>query len=121
MQRILKKIILWMKTIHYPNTLRSHLVTIVLMSPFTPKSTTKLRSGVNFSSDAARRFAGFLRCDSRTIMKSFLKKKSLANSQETCIKIARSFLRSRERFFEKRFHYCTTIAPQKSCESQSCV
>ena len=27
----LKKIILWMKTIHYPNTLRSHLVTIVPM------------------------------------------------------------------------------------------
>ena len=25
----LKKITLWMKTIHYPNTLRSHLVTIV--------------------------------------------------------------------------------------------
>ena len=34
---VLKKIyILWMKTIHYPNTIRSHLVTIVLMAPFTP-------------------------------------------------------------------------------------
>ena len=34
--------ILWMKTMHYPNTIRSHLVTIVLMAPFTPKSTLKL-------------------------------------------------------------------------------
>ena len=33
----LEKIILWMKTIHYPNTLRSHLVTIVPMAPFTLK------------------------------------------------------------------------------------
>ena len=39
MQRILKKILLWMKTIHYPYTIRSHLVTIVPMAPFTPKST----------------------------------------------------------------------------------
>ena len=38
----MKKIILWMKTIHYPNTLRSHLVTIVPM--VTLKSTSKLRS-----------------------------------------------------------------------------
>ena len=30
--------------------------------------------GVGFSSDAAMRFAGLLRCDSRTKMKSFLKK-----------------------------------------------
>ena len=29
---------------HYPNTIRSHLVTIVPMAPFTPKSTSKLRS-----------------------------------------------------------------------------
>ena len=35
----LKKIILWMKTNHYPNTLSSHLVTIVPMVPFTLKST----------------------------------------------------------------------------------
>ena len=26
-----------MKTIHYPNKIRSHLVTIVPMAPFTPK------------------------------------------------------------------------------------
>ena len=32
-----------MKTIHYPNKIRSHLVTIVPMAPFTPKSTSKLR------------------------------------------------------------------------------
>ena len=44
----LKKIILWMKTIHYPNTIRSHLVTIVPMAPLTPKSTSKLRSALYF-------------------------------------------------------------------------
>ena len=37
-----------MKTIHYPNTIRSHLVTIVPMAPFTPKSTSKLRSALHF-------------------------------------------------------------------------
>ena len=45
----LKKIILWLKTIHYPKTIRSHLVTIVPMAPFTPKSSSKLRSGLHFS------------------------------------------------------------------------
>ena len=35
-----------MKTIHYPNTLRSQLVTIV--QAFTPKSTSKLRSALPF-------------------------------------------------------------------------
>ena len=39
--------LLWMKTIHYPNTIRSHLVTIVPMAPFTPKSTLKLRSALH--------------------------------------------------------------------------
>ena len=34
--------------IHYPNTIRSHLVTIVPMAPFTPKSTSKLRSALHF-------------------------------------------------------------------------
>ena len=34
------------------------------------------------SSAICRFFAGFLRCDNRTVMKSFLRKKSLANSQE---------------------------------------
>ena len=38
-----------MKTIHYPNKVRSHLVTIVPMAPFTPKSTSKLRSALHFS------------------------------------------------------------------------
>ena len=38
-----KKIVFWMKTMHYPNTVRSHLVTIVRMAPYTPKSTSKLR------------------------------------------------------------------------------
>ena len=32
---------------HYPNTIRSHLVTIVPMAPFTPKSTSKLRSALH--------------------------------------------------------------------------
>ena len=36
-----------MKTIHYPNTIKSHLVTIVPMAPFTPKSTTKLISALH--------------------------------------------------------------------------
>ena len=42
----LKKNILWMKTIHYPNKTRSHLVTIVPVTPFTPKSTSKLKSAL---------------------------------------------------------------------------
>ena len=37
-----------MKTIHHPNTIRSHFVTIVPMVPFTPKSTSKLRSALHF-------------------------------------------------------------------------
>ena len=43
----LKKIILWMKTIHYPNTIRSHLVTITPITPFTPNSTSKLRTALH--------------------------------------------------------------------------
>ena len=37
-----------MKTIHYPNKIRSHLVTIVPMAPFTPKSTSKLSSALHY-------------------------------------------------------------------------
>ena len=37
-----------MKTIHYPNKIRSHLVTIVPMAPFTPKLTSKLRFALPF-------------------------------------------------------------------------
>ena len=33
-----------MEKIHYPNTIRSHLVTIVPIAQFTPKSTSKLKS-----------------------------------------------------------------------------
>ena len=40
-------VLLWMKSIHYPNTIRSHLVTIAPMAPFTPKSTSKLRSALH--------------------------------------------------------------------------
>ena len=32
---------------HYPNTIRSHLVTIVPMAPFAPKSTSRLRSALH--------------------------------------------------------------------------
>ena len=32
---------------HYPNTIRSHLVTIVPMAPFTLKCTSKLRSALH--------------------------------------------------------------------------
>ena len=39
--------LLWMKTMHYPNTIRSHLVTMVPMAPFTPKSTSKFRSALH--------------------------------------------------------------------------
>ena len=42
-------IYIWVKTIHYPNKIRSHLVTIASMAPFTPKSTSKLRSALHFS------------------------------------------------------------------------
>ena len=37
-----------MKTIHYPNIIRYHLVPIAPMAPFTPKSTSKLRSALHF-------------------------------------------------------------------------
>ena len=53
----LKKNILWTKMIHYPNTLGSHLVTIVSMAPFTPISTSKLRSALHIRySIVIRRF-----------------------------------------------------------------
>ena len=35
-----------MKTIHHLNKIRSHLVTIAPMTPFTPKSTSKLKSAL---------------------------------------------------------------------------
>ena len=41
----LKKMILWMKTIHYPNKIRSLSVT---MAPLTPISTSYLRSALHF-------------------------------------------------------------------------
>ena len=44
----LKKIILWMKTIHCPNKIRFHLVTIATIAPFIPTSTSKLRSALYF-------------------------------------------------------------------------
>ena len=54
----LKKIIIWMKMIHYPNTIKSHLVTIVPMAPFTPKSALKLRFALHIRySIVIRRFS----------------------------------------------------------------
>ena len=44
----LKKNMLWVKTIHYPNKIRFHLVAIVPMGTFTPKSISKLRSALHF-------------------------------------------------------------------------
>ena len=44
---VFKKKLLWMKAMHYPNTIRSHLVTLVPMAPFAPKSTSKLRSALH--------------------------------------------------------------------------
>ena len=68
-------------------------------------------------SSAIRRFiAGFLKCDSRTIMKSFLKKitsKLTENLHKNPTKFPEN---SQAIFFEKRIHYCTIIAPQESCE-----
>ena len=37
-----------MKTIHYPNKIRSHLDKITPMAPFSPKSASKLRSAMHF-------------------------------------------------------------------------
>ena len=37
-----------MKTIYYPNKIRSHLVTIAQMAPYTLKSTSKLRFALHF-------------------------------------------------------------------------
>ena len=37
-----------MKNVHYQNKIRSNFVTIVPMAPFTPKSTSKLRSALHF-------------------------------------------------------------------------
>ena len=39
--------LLWLKMMHYPNTITSYLATIVPMAPFTPKSTSKLRSALH--------------------------------------------------------------------------
>ena len=36
-----------MKTINYPNKIKSHLVTIAPMALFAPKSTSKLRSALS--------------------------------------------------------------------------
>ena len=37
-----------MKTLYYPNKIKSHLVTIVRMAPFTLKSTSNLRYALHF-------------------------------------------------------------------------
>ena len=43
-----------MKTIHYLNEMRSHLVTIVPMTPFTPKSPSKLRSALYHTKESLK-------------------------------------------------------------------
>ena len=43
-----QKNMLWMKTNHYPNKITLHSVTIVPMTSFTLKSTSKLRSFLHF-------------------------------------------------------------------------
>ena len=45
---VIKKKILWMKTIYFLNEIRSHLVTILPMALFTPKSASKLKSALHF-------------------------------------------------------------------------
>ena len=45
-QSVSKKLILSMKTIHFPNEIRPHSVKIAPMAPFTLKSTSKLRLGL---------------------------------------------------------------------------
>ena len=37
-----------METIHYPNKITPHFVTIVSIAPFNPKSISKLRSALHF-------------------------------------------------------------------------
>ena len=49
-----------MKTIHYPNKLRSHLVTIAPMTSFTSKSTLKLRFALHFRYSIV--IPGFILC-----------------------------------------------------------
>ena len=49
-----------MKMIHYPNKVRSHLVTIVSLAAFTPKSTSKLRSAQPFRYSIYSSRASFL-------------------------------------------------------------
>ena len=64
-------------------------------------------------SSAIRRFiAGSLKCDSRTIMKSFLKK----IARELSGNLHKHPTKFPENSRAKRLHYCTIIAPQKSCE-----
>ena len=44
---VFKTKLLHMKMIHFPKTIRSHLITIVPMVPFTLKSTSKLGSALH--------------------------------------------------------------------------
>ena len=78
------------------------------------------RTGVGFSSDAALRFASFLprflMCNSCTIMKSFLKIIAHVFASKFRAIFVQIFCEFASDFFEKRLHYCATIASQKSCE-----
>ena len=71
------------------------------------------------SSAICRFFAGFLKYDSRTTMKSFLKKIAREFSGDFVRVLCKFPVNSQAIFFEKRLNYCTTIAPQKSCEKSA--
>ena len=68
------------------------------------------------SSAIRRFFAGFLRCDNRTIMNSFLRKIAREFSGNFVGCLCKFAVNSRANCFEKILHYCTTIALQKSCD-----
>ena len=89
-----------------------------LAESFNTSSFVTIRGGFLIRrSSAIRRFiAGFLTCDNRTIMKLFLKKiarEFTGNLHKNPPKFPEN---SRAIFFEKRLHYCTIIARQKSCD-----
>ena len=76
-------------------------------------------------SSAIRRFiAGFLRCDNRTIMKSFLKIIACEFSGNFVRCVCKFLVNSRSDSFDKTsllYDYHTSEILRKTCESQSCV
>ena len=68
------------------------------------------------SSAIRRFFAGFVRCDSLTIMKSFLHKIAHEFSGSVVRFLCKFPVKSRAFFFLETTSLFTTIAPHKSCE-----